>query len=157
MQDDIFSGVNGHVPDEDIRTGHVERFNTKLNRLSNTRYRLRTIQRIAIAASVAAFLVLSTIVTINLNNFKTHKNVLYGISSELYETELYLTSEIDEKMAILTSYESFDKEILNDIKDIDKSFNEVRKELIRNPNDDRLISAVIETYRTKLDLLNEVI
>ena len=60
-------------------------------------------------------------------------------------------------MEILTSTCSIDKEVLKDIHEIDQSFEEVKKELIKNPNDDRLISAVIETYRIKLDLLDEII
>jgi len=155
MADDIFSGIT--IPDEEIPQGHFKRFSNKLDSLSRVRNNLKIIQRIAIAASVAAFLILSSIVALNLEDLKTQKTALYGISAELYETELYYTGAIEEKMEILTSSSTFDKEILNDIREIDKSFNEVRKELIRNPNDDRLISAVIETYRIKLDLLDEVL
>ncbi len=157
MSDDIFSGINNAIPESDLPGGHLSRFEKRLNSTLAIRSRLRMFQRIAIAASVTAFILLSTIVTINLEDLKTRRTVLYSISSELYETELYLAGEIEEKMEILTTSNSFDKAILDDIREIDKSFDEVKKELFRNPYDDRLISAVIETYRVKLDLLDEVL
>jgi len=157
MSGDNFSGINNAIPESDLPGGHLKRFEKKLNSTFVIGSRLWMYQRIAIAASVAAFIVLSTIVAINLGELKTQKTVLYSISSELYETELYLAGEIEEKMEILTASNSFDKAILDDIREIDKSFDEVKKELFRNPYDDRLISAVIETYRVKLDLLDEVL
>ncbi len=157
MPDDIFKNIANSILDEDLPAGHIKRFEHRLNSISKTRVHLKTIQRVAIAASIAAFFILSTMVTFNLDYLKTRKTALYKASLELYETELYLTGEIEEKMEFLATCDSFDKEVLNDIREIDKSFNEVRKELIKNPNDDRLISAVIETYRIKLDLLNEVV
>lgn len=157
MSDDIFSGIKSSLPEDDPQEGHIKRFEKKLNSASEIRSRLQVYQRIAIAASIAAFLLLATILTVKFGELKTHKTVLYSASSELYETELYLTGEINEKMEILTSSGSLDKAVLEDIHEIDQSFEEVRKELIKNPNDDRLISAVIETYRIKLDLLNEIL
>jgi hypothetical protein len=111
----------------------------------------------AIAASVAAFIMLSIVVTLNLEELKNRKTALYEISPEFHETELFLTGKVQEKMEILRSSNSYDKDIRKDIREIDKSCAEVKKELIRNPQDDRLISAVIETYRIKLDMLDEVI
>lgn len=157
MPDDIFSGIKTSLPEDDLPEGHIKRFEKKLNSTTGIRLRLQVYQRIAIAASIAAFLLLATLLTVKFGELKTHKTILYSASSELYETELYLTGEINEKMEILTSTCSIDKEVLKDIHEIDQSFEEVKKELIKNPNDDRLISAVIETYRIKLDLLDEII
>lgn len=157
MSDDIFSEINTSLPEDDLPEGHIKRFENKLNTSSEIRTRLRTFQRYAIAASIAAFVLLSTFVAINMDVFKHRKSTLYNISSELYETELYFTGQIEEKMEILTSTESLDPSILEDIRDIDKTFDEIKTELFRNPYDERLISAVIETYRIKLDLLDEVL
>ncbi len=157
MSSDIFSGINKSVPEDDLPKGHLKRFENRLNSLSEIQSRFRLIQRIAIAAAVAAFIVLSTIVTVNLEELKNRKTALYDVSPEFHETELYFAGKVQEKIEILKSNDSFNKDILKDIREIDKSCAEVKKELIRNPQDDRLISAAIETYRIKLDMLDEVI
>ena len=157
MSSDIFSGINKSVPEDDLPKGHLKRFENRLNSLSEIQSRFRLIQHMAIAASVAAFIMLSIVVTLNLEELKNRKTALYEISPEFHETELFLTGKVQEKMEILRSSNSYDKDIRKDIREIDKSCAEVKKELIRNPQDDRLISAVIETYRIKLDMLDEVI
>ena len=157
MSSDIFSGIHKSVPEDDLPKGHLKRFENRLNSLSEIQSRFRLIQHMAIAASVAAFIMLSIVVTLNLEELKNRKTALYEISPEFHETELFLTGKVQEKMEILRSSNSYDKDIRKDIREIDKSCAEVKKELIRNPQDDRLISAVIETYRIKLDMLDEVI
>ena len=157
MSDELFSGINNSLPEEELPIGHTQRFERKLNTLHRSVRNLRIVQRIALAASVAALFILTLLVSFNLKDLKNQKNALQNISIEFQETEQYLTSEIDEKMDILTANNTLDKDMLSDIRDIDKSCTEIKKELINNPYDDRLISAVIETYQTKLDLLNEII
>jgi len=157
MPDDIFTQIMDSIPEEDLPLGHRLRFEKRLDVFSKTHYRLWAIQRVALAASLAAFLVLSVTVALNMEKLTTQKTVLFRISPDLYETELFLTGEIQEKMKLVRTMDSFDKEVLKDIREIDKSYAEVRSELIQNPNDDRIISAIIETYRMKLEILDEIL
>ena len=100
---------------------------------------------------------ISGIIALNLDDFKTSKALLSDISSELYETERFLAGEIDTKMELLAASGKLNKEIKDDLKEIDKSFIQFKHELRSNPHDTRLINAVLETYRVKIELLDNLL
>jgi hypothetical protein len=157
MPDNLFTDLPNLWTDEELPAGHLKRFEKKLHERSGLSARLWTIQRIAIAASLAAFIVLSITVALNLQKFSARKAVLFGVSSELYESELFLKDEILKRMETIKASDNYDKQVLKDFDEIDESFSDVCAELQLNPNDDRLISAVIETYRMKLEALDELL
>jgi len=157
MNNDIFTHIKEAIAEQELPGGHKERFRKKLRSMPVVSTRMVLLQRVAIAASIAAFLVLSVYLTLNLDNMKTHGNFLYHASSDLYETEQYLSGEIEEKLDEIAHLPRLDWNIKHDLREIDMSFREIKKDMKENPNDLRLINAVIETYRIKISVLDEIL
>lgn len=153
-----FIHKNKHAFEENLPKGHVERFNKKLGNYSATHAWSTSLNRMLVVAAVVV-----VIVTIGFVGFLTNERViaseylLENITPELYETETYYHSEISYRMEILSGQNEIDKTIIIDLEEIDKSFDTIKKDLDENPGDERLISAVLNTYQIKLDLLNDLI
>jgi len=157
MENDIFSNIKKIFPDQELPTDHETRFISKLRNRHAEVSRMLLLQRIAIAASVAAFIALSLLLALNYEKMKTQGKILYAVSSELYETEQYLSGQIEGKLNKLALTPALNNDIKKDLREIDLSFREIKKDLAENPNDVRLINAVIETYRAKISVLDIII
>jgi uncharacterized protein (DUF305 family) len=44
-----------------------------------------------------------------------------------------------------------------ELKDMDITYTQLQKELRANPNDERIINAMIEHYQTKVDVMNYIL
>ncbi|MCK4464861.1 MAG: hypothetical protein KAU83_04045, partial [Bacteroidales bacterium] len=54
--------------------------------------------------------------------------------------------------------DSLQKEILlNELADMDLIYNNLKEELQTNPNDERIINAMIEHYQLKLEVMNHIL
>ncbi|GAI91214.1 unnamed protein product, partial [marine sediment metagenome] len=54
--------------------------------------------------------------------------------------------------------DSLQKEILlNELADMDLIYNNLKEELRTNPNDERIINAMIEHYQLKLEVMNHIL
>jgi hypothetical protein len=47
--------------------------------------------------------------------------------------------------------------LLNEMKSMDSVYVSLQKELKANPNDERIINAMIEHYQTKVEVLNYIV
>ena len=157
MKRDIFDDIQLQPDPFEMPGGHTRRFTEKLDRSFHAEKRLWRIQRFALAASLAALLAISVITLNGIRNYRSSRVVMAGFTTELYETEIYLRAEIAQKMKHLASFESMNPEVMEDLHDIDRNFRKVKKEFEMNPGDERLISAILETYQTKIELLDQVI
>ncbi|GAB4279856.1 MAG: hypothetical protein Kow0068_03910 [Marinilabiliales bacterium] len=80
---------------------------------------------------------------------------------EYAEAEIYYTSQINEKISFIntnTLNDSLTKEIFTEeMKEMDKFLNDIKTELNTNPNDERVLNAVISYYQLKLNVLNKIL
>ncbi len=143
--------------DDDLPEGHNQRFLDKLDSSLHETKKSRLNIYLAVAASIVFLLSVSYIVLLSSNIFTPDNDLFAGMTPELYETEEYYKNEIIQKMEILSNQDAIDQDVMSDLKDIDKSFRNIKKDLRVNPGDERIISAVINTYQIKLDLLNEIL
>lgn len=143
--------------DNDLPEGHLERFIAKLDSSFHSNRKLLKFQIYATAASVIAVIAISAILLIKVSQFRQHPSLLAGVSPELEEAELYYQSRIEERMKVLEVNNLVDEQVLNDLKEIDNSFEFISKDLKKNPGDDRIIQAVMRIYQLKLDMINDLL
>jgi len=81
--------------------------------------------------------------------------------TELEEAENYYITEINQKLNELeTNYTEFSEvknDVMIDLNELDKATNELKNELGKNINNEEVVLNLIETYRLKLDLLEQVL
>jgi hypothetical protein len=142
---------------EDIPDGHIERFEQKLNREFPVLDNIRSFKILMLAASIIFFITTFTILLINMRYSLPGKQILTLATPEMYEAEQFYLNAISEKINILNKKKKISIELSGDLKEIDKTIKSISKEMTQNPGDQRLISAVINVYQSKLDLLDDVI
>jgi hypothetical protein len=83
------------------------------------------------------------------------------IVRELIEAEAYYTSQIDmarEEVFRLTAHEpDIQQEINMEMVELDKVFKELKEDLKDNADNEEVIEAMIQNYRLKLDILEEML
>lgn len=142
--------------------GHFERFEQKLNEL-NSKKKTFTFGYVLKAAVVAILVVLSGLwVYDNINETKINKGIaLSEISPEYGEVEMYYTQLVNQKYGEIkqsTSLDSLQKEILvHELNNMDSIYENLKKDLTANPNDKRVINAMIQHYQLKVEVMNQIL
>jgi len=81
--------------------------------------------------------------------------------SELSDAEAYYTSQISSKQAELAQYARQHPEIIADLKkefnEMDKSNAELKKDLVESNADEKVIEAIMLSYRVKLEILDQML
>jgi len=81
--------------------------------------------------------------------------------NELQDTEAYYTSQITNKQAQLAAFASEHPEIIEDLKnefkEMDKKKAELKNDLKESNADEKVIEAIILSYRVKIEILDEML
>ena len=144
-------------------SGHMERFEQKLhNRQSRSLF-----SRIPYALKAAVVLLLVALSSILIYEqaqiYYANQRILslQDISEEFGEAEFYYTSLINNKYQEINRLNLDDpkqKEILMiELGEMDKLFHSLQKDFQSNPNDQRVINAMISHYQLKLDIMSQII
>jgi cytochrome c-type biogenesis protein CcmH/NrfG len=151
---------------EEPSDGHFNRFESKLNTVRPVR-RINYLWR---AAAVFAIVFLSALYSYE-KFYVSHESIseesnellaLGDVSPEYNEVEVYFTSQIQSGINQLEEMNLFDTEdekqmVLNELHEMDSVYKKLQAELHANPNDQRVIEAMIHYYRTKVNILNDII
>jgi hypothetical protein len=80
---------------------------------------------------------------------------------ELKEAELYYTGLIDARLQeikpFLAEYPEIELEMEADLSDLDNVYNSLKNDLKDNVANQEVIQAMIENYRTRIDILEEML
>lgn len=80
---------------------------------------------------------------------------------ELLEAEMYYTSRVEEKMKELKVYgknnPDINKELQIEIEELDEAFAELKEDLKDDIANEEIVEAMIQNYRIKLKMLEEII
>ncbi len=111
-----------------------------------------------IAAVLIVFLGIAWLVVINPSLEKNQNYAdMYKFSSELLEAEGYYNSMINEKMQSISMYkDDIDPQIFKDLKALDQAMKELQKDLEDNIDNEEVINAMIQNYRIKLEILEQI-
>jgi hypothetical protein len=95
------------------------------------------------------------------SHFVNTKTAANPILSELSDAEAYYTTKISSKQAELAQYARQNPEIIEDLKkefsEMDKSKAELKKDLAESNADEKVIEAIILSYRVKLEILEQLL
>ena len=80
--------------------------------------------------------------------------------NELAEATQYYSNQIENKKEEILNCVAYDpeidKEIMNEFTPLDAAFNELKKDLNDNANNTQIMEAMIQNYRTRLDILSDI-
>lgn len=154
---DFFDGAE---PSE----GHLERFNRKLE----MRFSVQAVKR-----SIVPYLLRAAVVTllVTLSSLWTWDHFIRGdrnrmtlgqVSPEYKEVENYYVHQVNlmesELINIDLKNNPEQKQILlSEMRSMDSVYVQLQKELKANPNDERIINAMIEHYQTKVEIMSYIV
>jgi hypothetical protein len=162
--EDIIRSNKDYFEDAEPSEGHLERFNRKLEK----RFQTNTIKR-----SIVPYLLKAAVVTllITLSSLWTwdhfirtgsSRMTLGQVSPQYKEVENYYVHQVNmmegEIVNVDLKNNPQQKEmLLKEMKSMDSTYVSLQKELKANPNDERIINAMIEHYQTKLDVMTYIV
>ena len=157
--------------DNEPLSGHFERFEAKLKKSNSGKGRrtFNIIWKVAAAAVFAFLLVNQAIIWFSSGNKMNIPSIneditLASVSEEYKEVEFYYTN------SIVQGLEQWDKLVgegfvsaeeqqmmKTELAEFETVYNKLQEDLGTSPNDERVINAMLEYYRTKLSLINMIV
>jgi hypothetical protein len=144
--------------------GHFERFSVKLELRRQARTIKRSIVPYLLRAAVVTLLVtLSSLWT--WDHFirpESSRMTLGQVSPQYREVENYYLHQVSlmEDEIVNTNLQNNPEQkqvLISELKSMDSVYVSLQKELKANPNDERIISAMIEHYQTKVEVLTYIV
>ena len=148
--------------DQEPPEGHFDRFEEKLSHLKKRRKGPKISSFLKVAA-ILIILLISADLIVHIRKAEPQLKEAMVIKSDLGEATFYYTGKITtgirdlEKMAgegIGSRQEII--QIKHELSEMDSLFVNLQQEYKANPNDERIINAMIEYYQTKLDIVNTI-
>jgi len=162
--EDIIRGNKGFFDEAEPTEGHFERFNRKLE----ARFSVKTVKR-----SIVPYLLKAAVVTllVTLSSLWTYDHFLRpdrgrmtlgDVSPQYKEVENYYVHQVrlmeNEIGTIDVENNPLQKKMLQEeMKGMDSISVQLQKELYANPNDERIINAMIEHYQTRLEIMTYIV
>jgi hypothetical protein len=162
--EDIIRDNKDLFEDAEPSTGHFERFNRKLEIKFQVKSNTRSIVPYLLRAAVVTVLItLSSLWT--WDHFirpGSSRMTLGQVSPQYKEVENYYVHQVNlmegEIVNVDLKNNPEQKALLfKEIKSMDSTYVSLQKELKANPNDERIINAMIEHYQTKLDVMSYIV
>jgi hypothetical protein len=162
--EDIIRNNKDFFEDREPSEGHFERFNRKLEIRFQTIAPKRSIVPYLLRAAVVTLLVtLSSLWT--WDHFirpGSNRTTLGQVSPQYKEVENYYIHQVNmmegEIVTVDLKNNPEQKEMLmKEMKTMDSAYVSLQKELKANPDDERIINAMIEHYQTKLEVMTYIV
>jgi len=162
--EDIIRNNKDFFEDAEPSEGHFERFNRKLElRFQKNAPKKSIVPYLLKAAVVTLLVTLSSLYT--WDNFIRPENsrmTLGQVSPQYKEVENYYMHQVNmmesEIVSIDMKNNPVQKEVLlKEMESMDSVYVSLQKELKANPNDERIINAMIEHYQTKLEVMTYIV
>ena len=162
--EDIIRSNKDFFEDAEPSEGHLERFNRKLE----IKFQVATVKR-----SIVPYLLKAAVVTllITLSSLWTwdhfirtgsSRMTLGQVSPQYKEVENYYVHQVNMMEGEIVNVDlknNPDQKVLlmKEMKSMDSTYVSLQKELKANPNDERIINAMIEHYQTKLEVMTYIV
>ncbi len=149
--------------EEEPQEGHFGRFETKLDRFHVAKKRTSKSWTFLKIASVLIIVLLSANLLLYLLPGKTENNGQQFANSELNETANFYITRINSGMSQLKQMADQGKgseqdllQVKTEMDEMYKLHQDLQEEYSKNPNDERVVNAMIEYYQTKLNIINTI-
>jgi hypothetical protein len=137
--------------------GHEERFLQKLQRVPARHVNFRHV--LQVAASVA--IILASAFVLVRQNRSGDKVADTGIPQAVQEADIYFASEVDARYNRIREFNFENSEekavLLDEMKELDTFHQQMMIDLKANPDDERIINALIRHYQIKLEVMDQII
>jgi hypothetical protein len=162
--EEIIKSNRGIWEEREPADGHFERFSIKLELRRQGRTAKRSIVPYLLKAAVVTLLItLSSLWT--WDHFirpGASRMTLGQVSPQYREVENYYLHQVSimEDEIVNTKVQNNPEQkkmLISEIKSMDSVYVSLQKELKANPNDERIISAMIEHYQTKLEVMTYIV
>ena len=144
--------------------GHLDRFSWKLEKRLHNRQNRRSIVPYLLRAAVVTVLVTLSSLWVWDQFIRTGNRgmALGDVSPQYKEVENYYVHQVNLMEGELQNVDfgtnPEQKEMLQkEMRSMDSTYVQLQKELGANPNDDRIISAMIEHYQTKIEVMSYIV
>ena len=149
--------------DEEPLEGHFQRFEAKLeNYHSRRKMAFNFSPFFKIASVVIIVLLCANLVAYLLPGKKVNSQQRFA-STEMNETVNFYTVRINSGISQLKQMadqgigsEQDVEQVKKEMDEMDRLYQDLQKEYSNNPNDERVVNAMIEYYQTKLDIINTI-
>jgi hypothetical protein len=162
--EEIISTNKRLFDDSEPADGHFERFSLKLEMRCRTISSKKSIVPYLLRAAVVTLLVtLSSLWTWDHFIRSDNSRMTLGqVSPQYKEVENYYVHQVNlmenEIVNVDVANNPLQKnELLKEMKSMDSVYVSLQKELKANPNDERIINAMIEHYQTKLEVMTYIV
>ena len=162
--DELIRSNRDFFEDAEPSNGHFERFERKLEIRFGTGTVKRSIVPYLLKAAVVTLLVtLSSLWTWDtFINPGRNKMTLSDVSPQYREVENYYIHQVNmmesELGSITLANDPEHNEMLkNEMKSMDSVYVQLQKDLKSNPDDERIINAMIEHYQTKVEVMSYIL
>jgi hypothetical protein len=162
--EDIITGNKDFFEDAEPSTGHFERFNRKLEMKFQVHTATRSIVPYLLKAAVVTLLItLSSLWTWDHFIRPGRSRMTLGqVSPQYKEVESYYVHQVNLMEGEIVNVDLKNNPaqktaLLKEMKSMDSTYITLQKELKANPNDERIINAMIEHYQTKLDVMTYIV
>ncbi|HEX7493201.1 MAG TPA: hypothetical protein VF346_03200 [Bacteroidales bacterium] len=162
--EDIIRENKDLFEDAEPSTGHLERFSRKLEMKFQVKGSTRSIVPYLLRAAVVTLLItLSSLWT--WDHFirpGSTRMTLGQVSPQYKEVENYYVHQVNLMEGEIVNVDLKNNPeqkaiLLKEMKSMDSTYVSLQKELKANPNDERIINAMIEHYQTKLDVMSYIV
>jgi len=148
--------------DEEPRDGHFERFEQRLKQAKKKQQKPILSPFLKVAA-VLVIVLLSANLFFTIRSPKQKNKETAANRNEMNEASFYYTSKINTGIRELETMANEGigstteiVQIKHELSEMDSLFVNLQQEYKANPNDERIINAMIEYYQTKLDIVNTI-
>lgn len=153
-----------HFNNEEPLQGHFDRFDAKLSQLGKRKDNQIHMYLLKIAAAVVIGLVISyaAIREFNWLNRTTAFTISAVAYPELNEAEKFYTSQLSlyynkiQDMGF-NNDQMEKKRVMEELTEMDIQVRAMKQDLRQNPDDERIVNAIINFYRVKIELMDMII
>jgi len=143
--------------------GHFDRFRAKMDNQVTGR-KLKLFPQVLKIASIVVLIIISSLWTYEkLSNNNISEGIsLSDISPEYLEVEQFYAQKVNLTYKQMNRTNIFiDEEqkkiVMHELAEMDLIYNNLKKDLKTNPDDERVISAMIEHYQLKLEIMDNIL
>ena len=142
--------------------GHFDRFEQKLKEFNKNKKSFSFTYLLKVAAIAVLVLLSGLWVFDNIPKNQNRTGIaLSDVSPEYNEVEMYYTHLVNQKYNELDQFNFIDstqkKMLINELTEMDKMYESLKKDLQTSPNDERVINAMIQHYRLKVKIMNQIV
>jgi hypothetical protein len=161
--EDIIRNNRDLFEDKEPSEGHFDRFSVKLEIRCHARARRSIVPYLLRAAVVTLLVTLSSLWTWDhFIRTGSSRMTLGQVSPQYKEVENYYLHQVNMMEGEITNTDLNNNPgqkdmLVKEMKNMDSVYVSLQKELKANPNDERIINAMIEHYQTKLEVMTYIV